>query len=161
MRCTPSAHCTLHDAMTARKQQASLLRNTHLADSHALLNLQEKEETHYYSEQRQQQGGAKGVMIVGKEYNRSMSMSLPPTGILLEKESKQIISKYQLRNEIAVNDREIERLQSGFSPTKKKRKYLNTDARISRIVERYENYKNSDDILGYLLAIGHNIAGNF
>ncbi|KAJ4438572.1 hypothetical protein ANN_14519 [Periplaneta americana] len=66
-----------------------------------------------------------------------------------------------LSNEIAVIDRDIERLQSSFSPTKKKRKYLNTDARISRIVERYENYKNSDDILGHLLAIGHNIAGNF
>ncbi|KAJ4448373.1 hypothetical protein ANN_10389 [Periplaneta americana] len=70
-------------------------------------------------------------------------------------------STAKLQNEVGVNDRDIERLQSGFSPTKKKRKYLNTDARISRIVERYENYKNSGDVVGYLLAIGHNIAGNF
>ncbi|KAJ4451165.1 hypothetical protein ANN_02607 [Periplaneta americana] len=69
----------------------------------------------------------------------------------------------QLQNEVAVIDRDIERLQSDFSPTKEKRKYryLNTDAGISRIVERYKNYINSDDILGYLLPIGQNIAGNF
>ncbi|KAJ4434317.1 hypothetical protein ANN_22873 [Periplaneta americana] len=68
----------------------------------------------------------------------------------------------QGQNEIEVIDGDIERLQSGISPTKKKIKYLNTDARISRIAERYENnYKNSDDVLGFLLAIGHNIAGNF
>ncbi|KAJ4439967.1 hypothetical protein ANN_08098, partial [Periplaneta americana] len=60
----------------------------------------------------------------------------------------------QLRNEVAVIDRDIERLQSGFSSTKKKRKYVNTDARISRIVERYENYNNSDDILAVRAPIG-------
>ncbi|KAJ4426787.1 hypothetical protein ANN_26586 [Periplaneta americana] len=67
----------------------------------------------------------------------------------------------QLQNEIAVIDRDIERSHFCFSPTKNKRKYLNTDARISRIEERYENYKNSEGILDYLLTIGHNIAGNF
>ncbi|KAJ4443116.1 hypothetical protein ANN_04766 [Periplaneta americana] len=74
---------------------------------------------------------------------------------------QELLYSVKLQNEIAVIDQDIERLQSGFSPTTKNRKYVNTDARISRIVERYENYKNSDDILGYLLPTGHNIAGNF
>lgn len=67
----------------------------------------------------------------------------------------------QLQNEVAEIHRDITRLQSGFSPKKKKRKYINVDTRISRLVERYENFKDDGDILGYLRAIGHNIAGSF
>ena len=67
----------------------------------------------------------------------------------------------QLQNEVAEIHRDITRWQSGFSPKKKKRKYINVDTRISRLVERYENFKDDGDILGYLRAIGHNIAGSF
>ena len=34
------------------------------------------------------------------------------------------------------------------------------DSRITKVVERYEQYKEEGDVLGYLKAVGNNIAGN-
>ena len=65
----------------------------------------------------------------------------------------------QSQAEVSEINRDIERLEAGHSPQRKRRKYIATDSRILRIVENYQTYKVNDNILGYLRAIGHNVAG--
>ena len=65
----------------------------------------------------------------------------------------------QFQAEVSEINRDIERLEAGHSPQRKRRKYIATDSRILRIVENYQTYKANDNILGYLRAIGHNVAG--
>ncbi|KAJ4446479.1 hypothetical protein ANN_13175 [Periplaneta americana] len=43
----------------------------------------------------------------------------------------------------------IERIASGISPPKKKKKYVESDKIIQRIVEKYGEYKDNDNISGY------------
>lgn len=66
----------------------------------------------------------------------------------------------QLRDEIAEADVLITRAEAGHSPPKRRTEYEMRDDRIARIVRRYEDYKNDDDVVSYLRAVGHNIAGN-
>ena len=66
----------------------------------------------------------------------------------------------QLQEEVAEIDVEITRAEGGYSPPKRKNKYEAADARVARIVARYEEYKMEDDVVGYLRAIGHNVATN-
>ncbi|KAK3918978.1 Tyrosine--tRNA ligase [Frankliniella fusca] len=67
----------------------------------------------------------------------------------------------QLQMEAMEMERDIERLSSGRSPEKKKKnQYVIMDQRISRIMARYEEYKEEDNMVEFLRAIGHNIAGN-
>ncbi|KAJ4436690.1 hypothetical protein ANN_16821 [Periplaneta americana] len=47
-----------------------------------------------------------------------------------------------------IADRYIERLEGGHSPTKRKRKYIDMDRRISRIVEEYPRYKEKAQSTG-------------
>ena len=59
----------------------------------------------------------------------------------------------------------------GEGPARKKRKYLQNDARIERIVGRYEDYKEAQEdaldgdwqvgVLKYLLTLGHSARGVF
>ncbi|KAK3926346.1 5-keto-4-deoxy-D-glucarate aldolase [Frankliniella fusca] len=46
-------------------------------------------------------------------------------------------------------------------PPKRRTQYEVTDARVARIQARYEEYRAADDVLGYLRAIGANVAGNY
>ncbi|KAJ4441569.1 hypothetical protein ANN_11425 [Periplaneta americana] len=55
----------------------------------------------------------------------------------------------------------IEKLEAGQSPPRKKKKYTSFDNRIAPIVDSYEAYRTENNILGYLRAIGHNFSGNF
>ncbi len=64
-----------------------------------------------------------------------------------------------LQEEVAEINRDIVKLESEHSPTKKK-KYDDLDKRIKRTVEQYEEYKGGR-IYDYLVRIGNNIAGNF
>ncbi|XP_034238652.1 uncharacterized protein LOC117643707 [Thrips palmi] len=67
----------------------------------------------------------------------------------------------QLQSEVMEVEWDIERLGSGRSPEKKKRnQYVLMDARISRVMERYDQYKEDGEMLEFLKAVGHNIAGN-
>ncbi|KAJ4437505.1 hypothetical protein ANN_17650 [Periplaneta americana] len=65
------------------------------------------------------------------------------------------------RLEVEEVDRCIERLEGGHSPTKKKRKYIDLDRRISRIVEEYPRYKAEGTVIWNLRALGLNLAGHF
>lgn len=67
----------------------------------------------------------------------------------------------QLRKESVEVGQEIERLQAGHSPVKKRKKYADIDKQIERIVGDYEIYKENNEILKYLRLIGHSLAGNF
>lgn len=67
----------------------------------------------------------------------------------------------QLQTEALEMEMDIERLSSGRSPEKKKKnQYVEMDNRIKRIMGRYEEYKEEGDMMEFLRAIGHNIAGN-
>jgi len=66
-----------------------------------------------------------------------------------------------LQEEVAEIDADIERLEGGHSPPKKKRKYVEVDKRVSRIVDSYDDYKDEGDVTRYLAAIGHAIAGQY
>jgi len=68
---------------------------------------------------------------------------------------------HHLQEEVAQIDVTIDRAEGGESPPAKKAKHLRIDERIPKIVERYQEYKDDDDVLGYLRALGHNVAGNF
>jgi len=67
----------------------------------------------------------------------------------------------QLNEEALVANAEIEKFIAGQSPPKKKKKTDDTDKRIERIVDQYEEYKDADEIPEFLRAIGHNVAGHF
>ncbi|KAJ4430418.1 hypothetical protein ANN_22634 [Periplaneta americana] len=48
----------------------------------------------------------------------------------------------QLQREVAEVDRDIGKLQPGYSPPTKKRKYTQMESLIARIVQNYENIKH-------------------
>lgn len=88
---------------------------------------------------------------------------------LLENKSKNTYTNHQpirgaqergTPTEVAVVDVECGRTEGGHSPQKRRTQYEATDARIARIQGRYEDYKDNDDVLAYLRAIGNNVAGN-
>ena len=58
----------------------------------------------------------------------------------------------QLQEEIAEVDVQITRRRSALEAA---------EARINRVVERYETFSQQDDGLTYLRAIGHNLGGRF
>ncbi|XP_052124774.1 uncharacterized protein LOC127749675 [Frankliniella occidentalis] len=62
--------------------------------------------------------------------------------------------------EVAVIDVECSRAEAGHSPQKRRAQCEVTDARVARIQARYEEYREADDVLSYLRAIGANVAGN-
>jgi hypothetical protein len=66
----------------------------------------------------------------------------------------------QLQEEVGEVDVEVMRAEGGVSPPKKRNKYEVADQRIARIMARYNDYKEQDDILTYLRSIGYSIAGN-
>lgn len=66
----------------------------------------------------------------------------------------------QLQREVQEIERDIERLSSGRSPEKKKNQYVEMGRRIQRVISRYDEYKEDGEIVEFLKAIGHNIAGN-
>ncbi|KAJ4428408.1 hypothetical protein ANN_24445 [Periplaneta americana] len=59
------------------------------------------------------------------------------------------------------NDRPIEKLEGGQSPPRKKKTYTDLDTRLSRIVERYHEYRVNENVPGYLRVNGHGVAGHF
>lgn len=65
-----------------------------------------------------------------------------------------------LQAEVNEIDLEIEDLEAGGPPKKRKKKYVDLDGRILRIVEKYEERKDEGEILRYLRSIGYNVAGN-
>ena len=67
----------------------------------------------------------------------------------------------QLNEEALVANAKIENLTAGQSPPKKKKKTDDTDKRIERIVDQYEEYKDAGEIPQFLRAIGHNVTGHF
>ncbi|KAE8746807.1 hypothetical protein FOCC_FOCC006442 [Frankliniella occidentalis] len=67
----------------------------------------------------------------------------------------------QLQEEIGEVDVQITRAEGGFSPTKRRSALEAAEARINRIVERYDDYKAEEDVLSYVRAIGHNLGGRF
>ncbi|KAK3929664.1 UPF0248 protein [Frankliniella fusca] len=67
----------------------------------------------------------------------------------------------QLRKEVAEIDIHITRAEGGYSPTKRESRLEQAEQRIHRIVDRYHEYKNADDVVTYLRAIGHNLSGYF
>ena len=62
--------------------------------------------------------------------------------------------------EVTDIDIEIKRLSSGSSPPKKKKKTINLDKKVAKIVGRYEAYKEEEEQLKYLEYLGKNFAGN-
>ena len=66
----------------------------------------------------------------------------------------------QIQEEVGVIDFQMDRGHGGESPPKKRKKYEDLDTRILRIVSRYGDYKERNDVLTYLRSIGHNLAGN-
>lgn len=62
-----------------------------------------------------------------------------------------------LQEEVGEINVQIARAEGGHSPPSRKNKYVAADERIRRLVERYEEYRADDDILGYLRGIGHNV----
>ncbi|KAJ4440823.1 hypothetical protein ANN_10669 [Periplaneta americana] len=66
-----------------------------------------------------------------------------------------------LQAETAKIHNDIEKLEGGQSPLHKKKKDTDLDTRLSRIVERYQEYKADENVLGCLRAIEHGVAGHF
>lgn len=67
----------------------------------------------------------------------------------------------QLQGIVAEMEQDMERLEGGHSPPKKKNKYVDLDTRVSRIVARYQEYKEDGELRQYLRAIGHALAGEY
>lgn len=67
----------------------------------------------------------------------------------------------QLQEEIGEVDVQIMRAEGGHSPIKRRSALEAAADRINRIVERYQEYKDDEDRVSYVRAIGHNLSGHF
>ena len=67
----------------------------------------------------------------------------------------------QLRQELTEIENDNERLESGLSPPKKRKKTEEIDVRIRRVVDNYEEYEANGEIPKYRRSIGHILAGRF